>query len=126
MMQAIHENQIWNVSQYKKIDESEGQYEIYLTREGSTVRTKAISFEHYEYEEKPLFFIKREMSDAQKLFLISKMDEWYGNTDQDTTDYALEFSIVVRMILDNYLLINPSYLAIEEVLQDILEIIIAD
>lgn len=123
---AIHENQIWNVNQCKRIDESQGQYEIYLTRDGSTVRTNAISFEHYEYEERPLFFIKSEMSDAQKLLLISKMDEWYGNTDQDTTDYALEFAIVVRMILDSYLVINPRYLAIEEVLQDILGIIIAD
>lgn len=125
-MQAIHENQIWDVSYYKKIDKSQDQYEIYLTREYTAVRTNAVSYEYYEYEEQPLFFIKSKMSDAQKLLLISKMDEWYGNTDQDTTDYALEFAIVVRMILDSYLVINPRYLAIEEVLQDILEIIITD
>lgn len=122
-MQVIYQNRIWNVSQCKKVEETDGKYELSLSSESSTVRIEALSFEHYEYEDQPLFFIKQEMTDAQKLLLISKMDEWYGNTDQDTTDYALEFAVVVRMILCDYLVINPRYLEIEEVLQDILEIV---
>ena len=123
-MQVIYQNKIWDVSKCQKADETEEKYEISLASESSTIKIEALSFEHYEYEDQPLLFIKQEMTDAQKLILISKMDEWYGNTDQDTIDYALEFAVVVRMILCDYLVINPRYLEIEEVLQDILEIVI--
>lgn len=85
------------------------------------VKEKVIAFEHYEYEGQPLYFLEQPMTEKQKLDLIQKFDEWYGNTDQETTVWALEFQIIVRMLLQGYLVINPYYLALEEVLTDILD-----
>lgn len=55
----------------------------------------------YEYNQKPLAFIvlPTEPTDAQKLELLRIADELYANTAQETTDWALEYQLWVRMML---------------------------
>lgn len=120
-MKAIYENKIYDVPLIRKLDENDDDYEIVLQSNEGVVKARAIAFEHYEYERKPLYFLEQRMTESQKLDLIYQFDEWYGNTDQDTTVWALEFQIIVRMLLQGYLVINPYYLALEEVLTDILD-----
>lgn len=120
-MKAIYENKIYDVPLIRKLDENDDDYEIVLQSNEGVVKARAIAFEHYEYEGKPLYFLEQRMTESQKLDLIYQFDEWYGNTDQDTTVWALEFQIIVRMLLQGYLVINPYYLALEEVLTDILD-----
>lgn len=89
-------------------------------------KTKIIEIEkwkQYEYMDSPLYFSPITIDDAQKLRLIQLFEESYGNTDQDTTDWSLEFEVVVRNILNGFLIFNPKYLIIEEIYNEI-EIII--
>ena len=70
--------------------------------------------------------IRQELPDAAKLALIGKFEEWYSNTDQDERQFAREFLHVVRSILDNNLPVRCRYLAVEEVLDELFEILPAD
>ena len=64
----------------------------------------------YEYEIEPLcFFPLPELSDEQKVKLLEQYETWYGDTNQSTADYALEFSIVTRMLLNGFIVMNPKY-----------------
>lgn len=83
-----------------------------------------VSYDRYDYQGRPLYFSKVQLSESQKLQLIFKFNEWYGNTDQATTVWALEYEIIVRMILAGYLVINPFHLEIDDVKKE-MEAIIA-
>uniref|UniRef100_UPI004028281C hypothetical protein n=1 Tax=Candidatus Fimivicinus sp. TaxID=3056640 RepID=UPI004028281C len=120
-MKAIYANKIYDVQAIRKLNDNQDYYDILLQNSEELVKEKVIAFEHYEYEGQPLYFLEQPMTEKQKLDLIQKFDEWYGNTDQETTVWALEFQIIVRMLLQGYLVINPYYLALEEVLTDILD-----
>ena len=120
-MKAIYANKIYDVQAIRKLNDNQDYYDILLQNSEKLVKEKVIAFEHYEYEGQPLYFLEQPMTEKQKLDLIQKFDEWYGNTDQETTVWALEFQIIVRMLLQGYLVINPYYLALEEVLTDILD-----
>lgn len=86
--------------------------------------TIAAAYRSYEYESCPIYFLRQEMTKKQKFLLIGRFDEWYGNTSQETTEWALEFQVVVRMLLSGYLVVNPKYLEMEDVLEDILQILV--
>lgn len=120
-MKAIYANKIYDVQAIRKLNDNQDYYDILLQNSEELVKEKVIAFEHYEYEGQPLYFLEQPMTEKQKLDLIYQFDEWYGNTDQETTVWALEFQIIVRMLLQGYLVINPYYLALEEVLTDILD-----
>lgn len=120
-IKAIYANKIYDVQAIRKLNDNQDYYDILLQNSEELVKEKVIAFEHYEYEGQPLYFLEQPMTEKQKLDLIQKFDEWYGNTDQETTVWALEFQIIVRMLLQGYLVINPYYLALEEVLTDILD-----
>ena len=121
-MKAIYQNNVFDVSSVSEPDE-ENNIVMILSSVTEDVEVAAIEYSSYEYESHPLMFSFQLMSDTVKLLLIQKFDEWYGNTDQDTADWALEFQIVVRMILCGFLVINPACLEIEEVLPELLEIL---
>lgn len=121
-MKAICQSKIFNVSSISEPDEN-NNFHMLLSTESEEVKITAIGYKYYEYESHPLLFSPQPMSEYVKLLLIQGFDEWYGNTDQDTTDWALEFQIVVRMILCGYLIINPTYLAIEDVLPELVDIL---
>lgn len=102
-MKAIYANKIYDVQAIRKLNDNQDYYDILLQNSEELVKEKVIAFEHYEYEGQPLYFLEQPMTEKQKLDLIQKFDEWYGNTDQETTVWALEFQIIVRMLLQGYL-----------------------
>lgn len=77
-------------------------------------------YSHYEYEDYPLFFLSVHLTEKERMLFIKHFSFWYGNTDQDTETYSLEFSIIINMLLSNSVVLNPKYLLLEEVLDDIL------
>lgn len=119
-MKAIYQNKIFDISSVSEPDEH-NNFILLLSSETDEVKVTATAYQYYEYEFQPLLFSPQPMSEYTKLSLIQKFDEWYGDTDQDTTDWALEFQIVVRMILRGYLVINPAYLEIEELYSDLVD-----
>lgn len=92
---------------------------------------KIYVYDHYMYKYNPLFFVHIEELE-QEAFLETKakmltfLDSQYGDTEQETLDWALEYQILTRMLLkEGSLLLNPRYILMEEI-QDELFRILAD
>ena len=79
----------------------------------------------YEYKKAPLAFIQLLfLSQKQQLELLSKLDILYGETDQDTTEWALEYQVIARMMLHKqWFPVNPHHLALDECLADLRNIV---
>lgn len=90
---------------------------------------RLIFWANYEYEDRPLCFVRLEdklPADAI-VRILSLFDLWYGNTDQETTDWALEFQLLARMLLsDDALLVNFKYLELPDECLDELTDILSD
>lgn len=74
-------------------------------------------YRHYQYARQnyTLMFVQLTLTDAQVLRLLEWFNSAYGDTAQETTDYALEFEILSRNLLnDHALLVNPLYLDADE------------
>lgn len=73
---------------------------------------------NYEYEDEnyPLFFVELpNLSNTRTINLLRLFDELYGDTDQETTDWALEYQLLSRfLITGKQLLVNPKYLDISD------------
>lgn len=88
-----------------------------------------IAYSHYEYENSPLFILLAGTPCNRIWFpnvvdIIASLDEWYGNTEQETTEWALEFEIWVRsLLLDGGIILNPKHLALDEVKDEFLELL---
>lgn len=88
-----------------------------------------IVYSHYEYEDSPLFILRAGTPCNRAEFynaadILAALDEWYGNTEQETTEWALEFEIWARfLLLDGGLILNPQHLALEEVKDEFLELL---
>lgn len=85
-------------------------------------------FAHYEYEGHPLLILMLpdKIGDSLAARMLHQLDEWYGDTDQDTTDWALEYQVWARNLLaGDGIVLNPRYLAITEV-QDIIEDLLSE
>ena len=88
-----------------------------------------IAYSHYEYEDSPLFILCagtlcNRIGFPNVVDIIATLDEWYGNTEQETTEWALEFEIWVRFLLaDGSIILNPKYLALDEVKDEFLELL---
>ena len=82
---------------------------------------------YYQYEDEnyPLFFVRLPgLTNANIVQLLDNFDLMYGSTDQETTDRALEYQLLTRMLVhDKCLLVNPRYLDIttEEVFLNLTE-----
>ena len=63
----------------------------------------------------PLMFVELpDLDDENILELLRLFDSWYGDTEQETTEWALEFQLLTRMLISSRaLLTNPSFLAID-------------
>ena len=72
------------------------------------------AFNSYEYAE-PLYFVELpKISAYQKITLLAMFDTWYGDTDQETTKWALEYQLLTRMLVkENALILNPKYLELD-------------
>lgn len=82
-----------------------------------------LSYNFYEFEDYPLYFIKIRLDSDERIKLLRQFDLWYAGTDLETRQYALEFAVIVRMLLDNAIVLNPKYLALNEVLGELLLLI---
>lgn len=77
---------------------------------------------HYDYEDRqyPLAFLDfygagMDLRESQVIRLLQLLDELYGDTNQETSVWALEFQICARMLVhEKALLINPLYLNLSE------------
>ena len=80
-------------------------------------------YEGYEGK-KPLFFLHLPgLTNLDIVKLLQTFDVFFGNTMQETTEWALEYQVLTRMLIhEQSLLVNPTFLDIseEEVLQEIL------
>ena len=59
-------------------------------------------YEHYDYERgNPLLFVAlpQSLSAVQKLTLCKAVETMYGDTEQDTPEWALEFQLWIRMLI---------------------------
>lgn len=88
-----------------------------------------IAYSHYEYEDSPLFILSagtpcNRIGFPNVVDIIASLDEWYGNTEQETTEWALEFEIWVRsLLMDGSIILNPKHLALDEVEEEFLELL---
>ena len=84
-----------------------------------------MSIYHYdygEYEEEPLLFSKLQLNIEEKYNLIYVFSVWYGDTSQDTEEFAFEFLIVSRGIMDGEVVMNPKYLLLEDCFEELVEL----
>lgn len=67
---------------------------------------------NYGYEERPMCFVKLSpLTEKAMVAILSRFDEWYGDTEVDTPDRAVEYQLLSRMLLrEGALLINPAHL----------------
>lgn len=82
-----------------------------------------LSYAFYEFEHHPLYFMRIKLSTEERMQLLRQFDVWYGNTEQETEQYALEYAVIARMLLDNAIILNPKYLALDEILDELLTLI---
>lgn len=79
-------------------------------------------YDAYEYESGvPLAFIQfYGLGLAQKAMLLKKLDELYGATDQETTEWALEYEVIARMLThDDWFPCNPRHLVLAECMDEL-------
>ena len=77
---------------------------------------------HYDYEDRqhPLAFLDfygagMDLRESQVIRLLQLLDELYGDTNQETPVWALEFQVMTRMLVhEKALLINPLHLNLSE------------
>lgn len=87
-----------------------------------------LSFWRYdEYEEinYPLAFVPLPvLMPTDIVNVLCWFDVMYGNTDQNTSTWALEFQLLTRMLVhDKALLINPKHLAMEDVEKELYDVL---
>lgn len=76
-----------------------------------------------EYAKSPLYFIGMRLCPEAQGKLVRKFCQWYGDTEQETGQYAAEFYLVVSGILSGMLVLNPKYLLLGDVLQELMELL---
>ena len=81
-------------------------------------------YDLYQYTETPLAFVELfNLRPIQKVELLKELDQLYGDTDQDTTEWALEYQVVARMLLhDDWMVANPQMLEVAEAKDGLLHI----
>ena len=83
-------------------------------------------YDYGEYEEEPLLFSKIQLNMEEKYNLIYAFSQWYGDTAQDTEEFAFEFLIVTRGIMAGDIIINPRYLLLADCLDELLGLLPED
>lgn len=91
------------------------EYENWLTHSSCDSDGTVSIFDYGEYEDNPLYFMKLSLSNEVTLNLMDLFHQWYGDTDQDTEEYALECHLVDRHLLYGEVIINPMYLYLIDV-----------
>ncbi|MEY8326017.1 DUF3848 domain-containing protein [Lachnospiraceae bacterium 54-11] len=116
-MKTIYRDEIYEVIAISPMDEDNScQVSLRSDRTGRTLAVDALCHDSPGCAEHPLAFIRMGLSDRQTLALIREFDTWYANTGQDLRDWAAEFQLIVRMLLCGYMVANPQYLELDEVI----------
>ena len=116
-MKTIYRDEIYEVIAISPMDEDNNcQVSLRSDRTGRVVAEDALCHDGSECARHPLAFIRFEISDRQTLALIREFDTWYANTGQDLRNWAAEFQLIVRMLLCGYMVVNPQYLELDEVI----------
>lgn len=116
-MKTICKNEIYEVIAISPMDEDNNcQVSLRSGRTGKILTEDAFCHDGLGDEGQSLAFIRMELSDRQTLALIREFDTWYANTGQDLRDWAAEFQMIVRMLLCGYMVVNPQYLELDEVI----------
>ena len=82
-----------------------------------------ITHKYGEYATHPLRFVKFSLpaSDGDFVAIMKALNRWYSDTDQDSDDWAKEFELIFRMFaVENALVLNPKYLALDEVREELM------
>lgn len=113
-MKTIYRHEIYEVIGISPMDE-DNSCKLSL-RSDRTGRMEAEDAFCHDGAGHPLAFLPLGLSDRQTLALIREFDTWYANTGQDLRDWAAEFQLIVRMLLCGYMVANPRYLELDEVI----------
>ena len=118
----------------KKEMSEDGEFLPIYDVEGTVLGTVKVYVWNCEvpYTTYPVLFAElggdKPLTMEQRYKLIKLFDSWYGNTDQRVSEWALEFQLLTRMLIDSNtkgaLLINPKFLAYEDDLYDAIRNII--
>lgn len=123
-MKTIYRQEIYEVIDVSPMDEDNiCQVTLRSDRTGRMETEDAVCHDGAGY---PLAFVPLRLSDRQMLALIREFDTWYANTGQDLRDWAAEFQLTVRLLLCGYMVTNPQYLELDEVIGPAWEIIKGD
>ena len=113
-MKTIYKNEIYEVIGISPMDEDNGcQVTLRSYRTGRVSAEDALCHDGAGH---PLAFLPLGITDGQTLALIREFDTWYANTGQDLRDWAAEFQLIVRMLLCGFMVANPQYLELDEVI----------
>ncbi len=116
-MKTIYRDEIYEVIAISPMDEDNNcQVSLRSDRTGRVVAEDAFCHDGMGCTGHPLAFIPFGISERQTLSLIREFDTWYANTGQDLRDWAAEFQLIVRMLLCGYMVVNPQYLELDEVI----------
>lgn len=83
-------------------------------------------YDYGEYEEEPLLFSKLQLNIEEKYNLIYAFSQWYGDTAQDSEEFAFEFLVVTRGIMAGDVVMNPRYLLLDDCLEELVELLPED
>ncbi len=113
-MKTIWKNKIVDVEIYLDLENSLDGTATILSNKNVLGEAAIFAFNSYEYAE-PLYFVELpKISAYQKITLLAMFDTWYGDTDQETTKWALEYQLLTRMLVkENALILNPKYLELD-------------
>ncbi len=121
---GITENAAWTERYGNNFDWRIFDFSADMSRmyEQGSDKIPLLFWEHYDYEthQHPLAFLDfhgagMDLQESQVVRLLQLLDELYGDTNQETPVWALEFQVMTRMLVhERALLINPLYLNLGE------------
>ena len=75
------------------------------------------------FEDRPMYFMKVDLDAKEQMRLLRQFGIWYKNTYVDTDIIAMECTLVTMALLDNAIVLNPDYIPLDEVLDELLSLI---
>ena len=76
--------------------------------------------EKYEDIDYLLAFVElHNLRDKEIVEVLNKFDTLYGDTEQDTEEWAVEYQLLTRMLVKHHaIMVNPKYLVLQEVIEE--------
>ena len=128
-MKALFRGTLMEVEPQIDFEEDNDGVAIVRNQEGDKVGEVRVYGWNVEepYVLTPLYFVEvPELSIEQRFALIKQFEDWYGDTDQMPSCWALEFELLTRMLCYEpaALIINPKFLTLtDDMYQTIKDII---